>query len=114
MNIDDLKKPIPALDYDDSPYLSGLNEGQAIGWNEAIDYLASRGYLATQQPADAVEALDIFDKFCNFIDGLHMGGFVENDFMSKREQRIVRSAITAQKHNRENISNCCIDDEGMR
>lgn len=57
MNIDDLKKPIPALDYDDSPYLSGLNEGQAIGWNEAIDYLASRGYLATQQPADAVEAL---------------------------------------------------------
>ncbi len=55
MNIDDLKKPIPALDYDDSPYLSGLNEGQAIGWNEAIDYLASRGYLPSVQRIDGLD-----------------------------------------------------------
>lgn len=35
-------------------------------------------------------ALKIFDSFCRFIDGLHMDGFVENDFMSKSEQSVNR------------------------
>lgn len=68
MNIDDLKKPIPALDYDDSPYLSGLNEGQAIGWNEAIDYLASRGYLPSVQRIDGLdEAIERVVSDCQYV-----------------------------------------------
>ncbi len=46
---------------------------------------------------DVAAALTIFDEFCSFIDGLHMGGFVENDFMSKAEQKTIRAALTARQ-----------------
>lgn len=39
-------------------------------------------------------ALEEFDRFCRFIDGLNMGGFVENDFMSKPIQTVIRAALT--------------------
>lgn len=48
MNIDDLKRDLVSTEV-------GNERAEAIGWNAAIDYLASRGYLATQQPADAIE-----------------------------------------------------------
>ena len=38
-------------------------------------------------------ALEEFDLFCRFIDGMHMNGFVENDFMGKSVQAIVRRAL---------------------
>lgn len=45
--------------------------------------------------ARALEALEEFDRFCRFIDGLNMAGhFVENDFMSKAVQKKVRAALT--------------------
>lgn len=60
---------------------------------------AARRYHAssTPQPEPAGgEALEIFDRFCRYIDGLHMNGFVENDFMTKREQAVIRSRLNAQ------------------
>ena len=41
----------------------------------------------------STRALEEFDHFCRFIDGMNMGGFVENDFMSKPIQEIVRTAL---------------------
>jgi len=47
-------------------------------------------------PADVVEAQKIFDRFCRFIDGLYLNAtFVENDFMTKHEQKIVRDALAS-------------------
>ncbi len=39
------------------------------------------------------DALSEFDRFCRFIDGMHMGGFVENDFMCKAIQKKIREAL---------------------
>jgi len=39
------------------------------------------------------DALSEFDRFCRFIDGMHMGGFVENDFMCKAIQNKIREAL---------------------
>lgn len=53
MNIDDLKREVIL----ENGWYSDANQG----WNECIDYLASRYNFVekTQQPADAVEALDV-------------------------------------------------------
>jgi len=40
------------------------------------------------------DALEEFDRFCRFIDGMHMGGFVENDFMCKAVQQKIRAALS--------------------
>ncbi|CAB4139802.1 hypothetical protein UFOVP353_41 [uncultured Caudovirales phage] len=41
------------------------------------------------------DALEEFDRFCRFIDGMHMSGtFVENDFMSKPIQKLIRAALS--------------------
>ena len=37
--------------------------------------------------------LEEFDMFCRFIDGMNMNGFVENDFMSKPIQKLIRNVI---------------------
>jgi hypothetical protein len=59
-------------------------------WNEVLE--AARSTLT---PPDTQGALDVFNKFCNFIDDLNMNGhFVENDFMNKKEQSIIRTALT--------------------
>lgn len=47
----------------------------------------------TPTRADALEALEEFNSFCRFIDGLNMNGFVENDFMSKPVQEKIRAAL---------------------
>lgn len=43
---------------------------------------------------DKKDALEEFDRFCRFIDGINMNGFVENDFMSKKIQKKIRAALT--------------------
>lgn len=42
---------------------------------------------------DREKALEEFDRFCRFIDGMNMNGFVENDFMSKAIQSNIRAAL---------------------
>jgi len=53
--------------------------------------------MTDKTTGDVAEALSIFDKFCAFIDDMHMSGtFVENDFMNKKEQQTIRRALTQQ------------------
>lgn len=49
----------------------------------------------THASPDFDGALEEFDRFCRFIDGMHMGGFVENDFMCKPVQQKIRTALQA-------------------
>ena len=51
MNVDDLKREVNSLNGD---WINDDSAESTIS-DDLIDYLASRGYLATQQPADAVE-----------------------------------------------------------
>jgi len=49
----------------------------------------------TDQRKDEIDTspLGEFDRFCRFIDGIHMGGFVENDFMCKAVQKKIREDL---------------------
>lgn len=47
--------------------------------------------------AEVKEAVEEFDRFCRFIDGMNMGGLVENDFMSKKIQAKIRAVLNASR-----------------
>lgn len=48
--------------------------------------------------ADREGAVEEFDRFCRFIDSMHMSGtFVENDFMSKPIQKLIRTALSEKQ-----------------
>jgi len=67
-----------------------VNEGLVT--DMATAYLQSRKAVAAQGVTGG-DALEEFDRFCRFIDGMHMGGFVENDFMCKAVQKKIRAAL---------------------
>ena len=82
--------------YRDGVFYTGMEEPMyqrpiewSVTWWEPLRY-------QTSAPADVVEAQKIFDRFCRFIDGLYLNAtFVENDFMTKHEQKIVRDALAS-------------------
>jgi hypothetical protein len=52
----------------------------------------------TAPSEDRQRALHEFDRFCRFIDGLHMNAtFVENDFMHKSVQKLIRTALSTPR-----------------
>jgi hypothetical protein len=57
-----------------------------IDWTAKMD-------MPPNQSGDRERAIEEFDRFCRFIDGMNMGGFVENDFMSKPIQKIIKEAL---------------------